>query len=67
MNKKNLSEVQKVKILEVVNSPSLSFEETKQKLREVGLKNEEQVETLAKVIFYDMDQTKRGQISEIYN
>jgi len=67
MNSK-LTNLEKEKILRIVNSPQLTFAETKQQLTTIlPSLNEKQIEALAKVICEDIDQKKRGKFSEIFD
>jgi hypothetical protein len=60
------TEKEKTEVLRIVNSPQLTFEQTKQELVVIlPNANENQIETLTKVICQDIDQKKRGQFSGI--
>jgi hypothetical protein len=63
-----LTNQEKEKILRIVNNPQLTFEETKQELTIIlPSANEQQIETLTKIICQDIDQKKRGQFTKIFD
>lgn len=61
-----LTELEKNKILAIVNNPQLTFEETKQALTNILPQcSEPQIEALTQVICEQIDQNKRGKFSGI--
>lgn len=61
-----ITELEKEKILKIVNSPQLTFAETKQELTNILPKlSEEEIINLTKVICEEIDQTKRGKFAGI--